>query len=64
MEILTGNLYFVSDEFFEKIQDPHLKINYEDTKRLHYFVFEDNETGLYWLVPCRKQKEIAKNKSG
>lgn len=23
MEILTGNLYFVSDIFFEKIQDPY-----------------------------------------
>lgn len=41
MEILTGNLYFVSDDFFEKIQDPYLKINYEDTKRPHYFAFED-----------------------
>lgn len=57
MEILTGNLYFVSDDFFEKIQDPHLKINYEDTKRPHYFVFEDNETGLYWLVPCSSKIE-------
>ena len=24
MEILTGNLYFVSDTFFAKIQDPYL----------------------------------------
>lgn len=27
MEILTGSLYFVSDDFFVKIQDPYLKIN-------------------------------------
>lgn len=57
MEILTGNLYFVSDIFFEKIQDPYLKINYEDTKRPHYFAFEDNKTGLYWLVPCSSKIE-------
>lgn len=57
MEILTGNLYFVSDDFFEKIQDPYLKINYEDTKRPHYFAFEDNKTGLYWLVPCSSKIE-------
>ena len=29
MEILTGSLYFVSDDFFAKVQDPYLKINYE-----------------------------------
>jgi len=52
MQILTGNLYFVSDEFFEKVQDPYLKINYENTKRPHYFAFKDSRTELYWLVPC------------
>lgn len=45
MEILTGGLYFVSDAFFQKVQDPYLKINYEDTKRPHYFAFNDNKTG-------------------
>ncbi len=57
MEILTGYLYFVSDDFFEKIQDPYLKVNYEDTKRPHYFAFVDNITGLYWLVPCSSKIE-------
>lgn len=52
MEILTGSLYFVSDAFFTKIADPYLKINYENTKRPHYFAFLDDKTGLYWLVPC------------
>ncbi|MCM1104099.1 MAG: hypothetical protein NC409_08315 [Clostridium sp.] len=50
MEILTGNLYFVSDSFFTKIQDPYLKVNYENTKRPHYFAFKDSKTGLYWLL--------------
>ena len=57
MEILTGNLYFVSDDFFAKIQDPYLKINYKDTKRPHYFAFKDSKTGLYWLVPCSSKIE-------
>lgn len=57
MEIMTGNLYFVSDDFFAKIQDPYLKVNYEDTKRPHYFAFRDNKTGLYWLVPCSSKIE-------
>lgn len=57
MEIMTGSLYFVSDDFFEKIQDPYLKINYEGTKRPHYFAFRDDKTGLYWLVPCSSKIE-------
>ena len=46
MEILTGSLYFVSDDFFAKIQDPYLKVNYEDTKRPHYFAFRDRKAVL------------------
>lgn len=57
MKIFTGSLYFVSDEFFTKIQDPYLKINYENTKRPHYFAFNGNKTGLYWLVPCSSKIE-------
>lgn len=52
MEIVTGSLYFVSDRFFAKAQDPYLKINYKETKRPHYFAFRDQRTRLYWLVPC------------
>lgn len=57
MEIMTGSLYFVSNDFFSKIQDPYLKVNYEKTKRPHYFAFRDNKTGLYWLVPCSSKVE-------
>lgn len=57
MEIITGNLYFVSNDFFAKIQDPYLKVNYEKTKRPHYFAFKDSKTGLYWLVPCSSKIE-------
>lgn len=46
MKILTGSLYFVSDDFFAKIQDPYLKINYKNTKRPHYFAFKDDKTEL------------------
>lgn len=52
MELLTGYFYFVSDKFFEIINDPFLKINYQTTKRPHYFAFKDKKTDLYWLVPC------------
>jgi hypothetical protein len=57
----------VSDEFFKKIDDPYLKINYDTTKRPHYFAFKDKETELFWLVPCSSKVEkfeaiIAKRK--
>lgn len=57
MEIVTGCLYFVSDRFFAKVRDPYLKINYEETKRPHYFALQDLQTGLYWLVPCSSKVE-------
>lgn len=57
MEILTGTMCFVSDDFFTSVQDPYLKINYESTKRPHYFAFLDDKTGLYWLVPCSSKVE-------
>lgn len=57
MKISPGSLYFISDQFFQKIQDPYLKVNYETTKRLHYFAITDQETGLYWLVPCSSKIE-------
>ena len=57
MVIIAGSLYFISNEFFAKVNDPYLKINYESTKRPHYFAFLDNETGLYWLVPCSSKIE-------
>lgn len=57
MQISIGNLYFVSDKFFEKVQDMYLKINYENTKRPHYFAYRDEQTGLYWLIPCSSKIE-------
>lgn len=57
MEILTGNFYFVSDNFFEKINDLNLKMNYKTTQRPHYFALQDKKTSLFWLVPCSSKIE-------
>ena len=57
MDILAGHLYFISDEFFEQVQDPYLKINYTTTKRPHYLAVRDQQTGLYWMVPCSSRIE-------
>ena len=55
--IVIGNFYFISDEFFRKINDPFLKRNYDITKRPHYFAVKDKETQLYWFVPCSSQTD-------
>lgn len=52
MEIKKGSLYFISDDFFKIVNDPYLKINYDNTSRPHYVAFLDAETLLYWFVPC------------
>ncbi len=57
MKITQGHFYFISDDFFKKVNDPYLKINYEATQRPHYFPFFDNDSGLYWLVPCSTKVE-------
>lgn len=57
MEIKKGFLYFVSDGFFEKVNDPHLKQDHQETKRPHYFAFQDSHKPLMWIVPCSSQIE-------
>ena len=57
LEIKTGCLYFIDDTFFEKVNDPYLKINYDNTSRPHYMAFFDTATALYWLVPCSSKVE-------
>ena len=61
MEIITGNFYFVSDKFFEKINDPNLKMNYKTTQRPHYFALKDKKTSLLWLIPCSTKIEKFEN---
>lgn len=42
--------YIVKDEFFEAMSDPYLKGNKEGN-RPHYYCFEDEATGIYWMIP-------------
>lgn len=57
MELQFNRFYFISDSFFHKVQDPYLKQNHETTKRPHYYAFQDEETSLYWMIPCSSQVE-------
>lgn len=53
----AGKVYFIKDEFFEKIADPYLKINYEKTKRPHYLGIKDEKEDLYWMIPLSSKIE-------
>ena len=55
MNIKKGSLYFIDDAFFNKINDPFLKKNYQTTKRPHYFAFQEPSSPLIWVVPCSSQ---------
>ena len=61
MNIEQGSLYFITDGFFDTVNDPYLKINYEQTQRPHYFAFKEPETLLYWFVPCSSRIDKYKN---
>ena len=66
MDFVNGRLYFIKDDFFDYIGEKYLKTNKETTQRPHYYAFEDNATGLLWVIPCSSQidkyKNIIKNK--
>lgn len=50
-----GDLCFIDDDFFDKVDDINLKINYETTKRPHVVVFKEEGQDLYWVVPCSRK---------
>lgn len=52
-----GILVFISDQFFELVNDPYLKQNKEKGhQRLHYFVFPmQNHPDMYWVIPITSQ---------
>lgn len=60
-----SGFYIIKDKFFEDMSDPYLKGN-KSENRPHYYCFEDNETGLYWMIPLSsridKYQRIIENK--
>ena len=50
MEIKTGYIYHIKDEFFEKINDEGLMINHENGRsRPTYFTIKDKN--ILWFIP-------------
>jgi hypothetical protein len=55
MNIETGHLYFLKEEFFDKISDKYVKKDHETTQRPHYYALKDPKTSLFWFIPCSTQ---------
>ena len=49
-------MYFIKDEFFELMNDPYLKSN-KHCKRPHYYCLQDQEDGIYWMIPLSSRVE-------
>lgn len=50
MQICTGYIYHIKDEFFDKLNDRGLMINHENEKsRPTYFTIKDKE--ILWFIP-------------
>jgi hypothetical protein len=45
-----NRVLYIKDRFFEDMPDPYLKGN-KVGNRPHYYCFEDNVTGIYWMIP-------------
>lgn len=41
--------YIIKDDYFIRFDDPFLKGNKEQN-RPHYYCFDDDINGLYWLI--------------
>lgn len=42
--------YIIKDDYFTRFNDPNLKGN-KNENRPHYYCFNDDIQGLYWLIP-------------
>ena len=65
MEVKTGYIYHIKDEFFDKIKDNGLMINHENGRsRPTYFTIKDND--ILWFIPLsskiNKYKTIIEQK--
>ena len=65
MEVLTGYLYHIKDEFFNKINDKGIMINHENGhSRPSYLAIKDKD--ILWFIPLSskidKYKAIIKKK--
>ena len=52
MEIQTGYLYFLKNEFYKKVNDPNVMGNKKNSSRPTYLTIKDDE--ILWFIPLSK----------
>lgn len=48
----NGHFYFLDDQYYTDFPDPQLMRNHD---RPCFYAFQDNVTGLYWMIPISSQ---------
>ena len=51
-----SGFYIIKEQFFEEMNEPYLKGNKKEN-RPHYYCFEDEDTGIYWMIPLSSKIE-------
>lgn len=51
-----SGFYIIKEQFFEDMNEPYLKGNKKEN-RPHYYCFEDENTGIYWMIPLSSKIE-------
>lgn len=60
MEVKTGYIYHIKNEYFDKVNDSKLMSNYENKgQRPTYFTIKDND--ILWFIPLSSKVEKYKN---
>lgn len=58
--MINGHFYYIADQYFIDFPDPYLMQNKETVNgQLHdrpcFYAFEDEITGIYWMIPFSSQ---------
>jgi len=55
MEVKTGYLYFLKDEFYKKVNDPNIMSNKTASSRPTYLTIKDKD--ILWFIPLSTKVE-------
>ena len=58
--MINGHFYYITDQYFIDFPDPYLMQNKETLNgqahdRPCFYAFEDETTGIYWMIPFSSQ---------
>jgi len=56
-----GQLCFLTDDFFKKVNDPKLSAGFKGSTRPFYIAHKDENNALLWVAPCSTQCDKYEN---